>query len=152
MISLSFRALMMTLAMVLSLPVRAQLTNEALGKPVEASGPVYDTPYGPEMITDGSASTFSHPAQLASPANFKYTVNLGRVQPLNKLRFLNRSGCCPERLTNYRVSVFATDPSIMGTAAVWTTVVRANGTGRLACSATSSSSRVGATVDPRDVA
>jgi hypothetical protein len=128
MISLSFRALMMTLALVLSLPVRAQLTNEALGKPVEASGPVYDTPYGPEMITDGSASTFSHPAQLASPANFKYTVNLGRVQPLNKLRFLNRSGCCPERLTNYRVSVFAADPSIMGTAAVWTTVVRANGT------------------------
>lgn len=108
--------------------MQAQLTNVALGKPVAASGPTYAGPYGPEKITDGSASTFSHPAETGSPANFKYTVNLGRMQPLNKLRFVNRAGCCPERLTNYRVSIFGADPAVAGTTAVWTTVVRANGT------------------------
>jgi len=121
-------ALLLALGFCFPIAVSAQLTNVALGKPVAASGPTYDTPYGPEMITDGSSSTFSHPAALSNPANFKYTINLGSVQPLNKLRFLNRSGCCPERLTNYRVSVFATDPAVAGTTAVWTTVLRGNGT------------------------
>ena len=128
MISVCVRALLIAAMLVFPGAVQAQLTNVALGKPVVASGPTYDTPYGPEKITDGSASTFSHPAASATPANFKYTIDLGSVQPLNKLRFLNRSGCCPERLTNYRVSIFAADPAVAGTSAVWTTVVRANGT------------------------
>ncbi|MDB6070468.1 MAG: hypothetical protein JWL81_1639 [Verrucomicrobiales bacterium] len=106
----------------------AQLTNVALGKPVTASGPVYDALRAATMINDGSASTFTHPATIANPANFKYTIDLGTTQGFNKFRFINRTGCCPERLTNYRVSIFETDPEAAGAAAVWTTVVRANGT------------------------
>ena len=113
-------------------PAHSQLTNAALGKAVTASGPVYDAQRAPSMITDGSASTFSHPAVPVAPATalgFKYTINLGSQQSLNKLRILNRNdGCCPVRLTNYRVSLFNTDPAVVGTAAVWTTVVRSNGT------------------------
>ena len=41
-------------------PVHSQLTNAALGKAVTASGPVFDAQRAPGMITDGSASTFSH--------------------------------------------------------------------------------------------
>ena len=113
-------------------PVHAQLTNAALGKTATASGEVYDAQRAPGMITDGSASTFSHPAAPVAPATalgFKYTIDLGSLQPLNKLRILNRNdGCCPERLTNYRVSLFAADPAVAAAPAVWTTVVRANGT------------------------
>ena len=123
----SLRPVIMVAVLFLPGAVRAQLVNAALGQPVTASGPVYDAERSPSMITDGSASSFSHPASSTTPANFKYTINLGSNQPLNKLRFLNRSGCCPERLTNYRVSVFATDPAVAGATAGWTTVVRANG-------------------------
>ena len=47
-------------------PVSAQLTNAALGKTATASGEVYDAQRAPGMITDGSASTFSHPAAIHS--------------------------------------------------------------------------------------
>ena len=126
------QALALVLLGAATLPAGAQLANAALGKTTVASGPVFDALRAPGMITDGSASTFSHPAVPVAPATalgFKYTINLGTSQALNKLRILNRNdGCCPERLTNYRVSLFAADPAIAGTPAVWTTVVRANGT------------------------
>lgn len=113
-------------------PARAQLTNAALGKPVTASGPVFDAQRAATMINDGNASTFSHPAAPVAPAvalGFRYTINLGSNQALNKLRFLNRNdGCCTDRLTNYRVSLFAADPALPASIATWTTVVRANNT------------------------
>ncbi len=49
-------------------PLHAQLTNAALGKTATASGAVYDAQRAPGMITDGSASTFSHPAVPVAPA------------------------------------------------------------------------------------
>ena len=135
MLPISFRKQASTAFLLLAatgLPIHAQPTNAALGKPVTASGPVYDAARAPGMITDGSASSFSHPAAPVAPATalgFKYTINLGSSQALNKLRILNRNdGCCPERLSNYRVSLFADDPAVAGTPAVWTTVLRANGT------------------------
>jgi hypothetical protein len=107
---------------------RAQLNNAALGKPVTSSGPVFVAERAATRINDGSASTFSHPALSSTPANFKYTIDLGRSTPLNKLRLINRGDCCPERLTNYRLSIFAEDPALPATTAAWTAVVRANGT------------------------
>lgn len=113
-------------------PAESLLTNTALGQSVAASGPVYDAARAPSMITDGSASSFSHPAAPVAPAiarGFHYTINLGQAQSLNKLRILNRNdGCCPERLTNYRVSLFAANPAVLGTLPQWSAVVRANGT------------------------
>ena len=47
-----------------SVPAHAQLTNAALGKPVTASGPVFDAQRAATMINDGNASTFSHPAVI----------------------------------------------------------------------------------------
>ncbi len=113
-------------------PAESLLTNAALGQPVAASGPVFDAARVADMITDGSAASFSHPAAPVAPAvarGFLYTIDLGQVQSLNKLRILNRNdGCCPERLTNYRVSLFAAPPTAAGSLPTWSAVVRANGT------------------------
>lgn len=117
-------------ALLLPCAASAQLTNVALGKPVTTSGNTYNAnnpTYAADKINDGSGSTFSHP-ETPSSTGFHYTINLGSQQALNKLRFVNRTGCCPERLTNYRVSVFAANPAVAGTQPVWTTVLRSNGT------------------------
>jgi hypothetical protein len=38
---------------------------------------------------------------------FRYEVNLQASRNISSIRIFNRDNCCPERLTNYRVSVHA---------------------------------------------
>lgn len=114
--------------------VRAQI-NAALGKPVttqystSSSAATYPGDYGAAKLTDGDPATFSHPGTMAVTAGFKYDINLGRTYALDRLRLYNRNNCCPERLSNYRVSILADNGSgVPVTPALWTAVIRGNGT------------------------
>lgn len=113
---------------------RAQV-NAALNKPVttqystSTTSNTYPGDYAPGKITDGNLASFSHPDTMASTLGFRYDINLGRSYILDRLRIYNRNNCCPERLSNYRVSILADNGSgAPQTPAVWTAVVRSNGT------------------------
>ena len=131
------RTLLLTALLCLFLTplTRAQI-NAALGKPVttanstSTNGNTWAAAQAASMLTDGNLGTFSHPATMAVTLGFKYDINLGRAYVLERLRIYNRNdGCCPERLSNYRVSVLADNGSgVPLLPALWTTIVRANGT------------------------
>ena len=113
------RTLLLTalLCFCFTLPVHAQI-NAALGKPVttanstSTNGNTWAAAQAASMITDGNLGTFSHPATMAVTLGFKYDINLGRAYVLERLRIYNRNdGCCPERLSNYRVQIL--DDSIL---------------------------------------
>ncbi len=97
------------------------------GKPVTASGPLWSGfPVG--NVVDGSPSTFTHPVATTGTTGFKYEVNLLKSYALSRIRIYNRDNCCPERLTNYRVSVHPDNGAGAPGPAVWTANVRTNGT------------------------
>jgi len=100
--------------------------NQALAKPISASGPLYPNFPNPGLLTDGNRATFTHPATPVT--SFHYTIDLGTTQSLDRINVVNRGdGCCPERLTNYRVAVHADDDGEFGPA-VWSADIRADGT------------------------
>ncbi|MEX0585836.1 MAG: CotH kinase family protein, partial [Pirellulales bacterium] len=100
--------------------------NQALGAPVTASGPLYPNFPNPQLITDGNRGTFTHPA--TEVASFSYTIDLGTSKSIEQIKVVNRGdGCCPERLTKYRVSVHIDDDGEFGPA-VWSADVRTDGT------------------------
>ena len=113
--------------------------NLALAAPVNSSAPQW--PGQPDFaIVDGDTRTVSHPAQDAF-AGFSYTVNLQNSFDLTSIELLNRGdGCCPDRLSNYRVEVLSpamatlwsgnirTDGSNSGTGGL-DTITAASGTG-----------------------
>ncbi len=113
--------------------VHAQI-NAALKKPVTTAFSTSTTAatyggYPASNLTDGDTQTFSHPDTMATTKGFRYDINLGRSWTLDHLRIFNRTGCCPERLSNYRVSLFQDNGAGAPAAtAVWTAVIRANGT------------------------
>jgi hypothetical protein len=102
------------------------LNNVALNAPVVASGPTWGG-QGPGRINDGSPTTQSHPAD-GPTLGFTYSIDFGADYPLEEIVILNRSdGCCPERLTNYRVSLHLDDGAGAPGAMVWTADLRTDG-------------------------
>lgn len=76
-------------------------SNLALGRPVTTSGPLYSG--SPLVVTDGNPSTFVHGP---NGTTFAYTIDLGQPVAVDLMEIFNRGdGCCPDRLSNYRVSV-----------------------------------------------
>ncbi len=103
---------------------RAQ--NVALGKPAISSGAIY-AGYPASNINDGSVATFSHPDNGAT-AGFYYQIDLGQEYALHHLSVVNRGdGCCPERLTNYQLTLYA-DAGGSPSSVLWQAPVRTNGT------------------------
>lgn len=96
--------------------------NVALGAPVTVIGTTYQNQFA-SFLTDGNPLNQSHPTDPPGQNNFSFTVDLQGVYALSSLEFQNRTGCCPERLTNYRVEVLS---PLMAT--LWTGDVRTNGT------------------------
>jgi len=84
---------------------RAQ-ANIALGRPVSASAATW-AGQGPENITDGNTSNQSHPLASSGTLGFYYEIDFGSERNLGRLKLMNRSGCCPERLSNYRIELRA---------------------------------------------
>jgi hypothetical protein len=101
--------------------------NAAQGKPVTASGPLWSG-FPVTNLTDGLVTTFTHPLAASGTLGFRYEVNLQASRNISAIRIFNRDNCCPERLTNYRVSVHADNGAGAAGAAVWSAVVRGNGT------------------------
>ena len=102
-------------------------SNLALGRPVTASAATYGGA-SPLLLTDGRYDTFVHGAS-GSATTFAYTIDLGQPVAVDLMEIFNRHNCCPDRLTNYRVSVHnaglggAIDPT-----PVWSADVRTDGT------------------------
>lgn len=77
--------------------------NIALNKPVATSGPLNGIQVA-SAINDGDTTTIAHP-QISGTLGFTYTIDLLGGYEVNQIDLLNRDNCCPERLSNYRVSV-----------------------------------------------
>ena len=113
----------------LALPISgsaATVTNVALNKPVTSSGPTW-TGLIPSALTDGRTDSFSHPQGETGTLGYYFEIDLGRTYRLDRIAIYNRAdGCCPERLTRYRVEVYADQggsPGVLN----WSTGVRTNG-------------------------
>jgi hypothetical protein len=78
-------------------------------------------------LVDGDRQGVFHGHTDIAPG-FAYEVNLGTVVKMNEIDiFARQDGCCPERLTNYRVSVHSDDNGKIG-AQVWSADLRTDGT------------------------
>ena len=114
------------LLLLLSASALPQEINVAVRKPVFASAPLYPG-FPAAYITDGNRSTFTHPDTSPAENNFYYQIDLGASYGFDRLAFFNRAdGCCTERLSNYRVQLFADSGGSPG-AENWTAVIRADG-------------------------
>ena len=115
------------LLLIAFIPARAQ--NIALGKTVTASGALW--PGLPASnLTDGNRSgtnTIAHPATGVATLGFYFQVDLGSDVALNRVVLYNRDDCCPERLTNYRVTLYADAAGAPG-AVRWQASIRTDGT------------------------
>jgi hypothetical protein len=103
--------------------------NAALGRPVVASGATWGG-QGPELLTDGRLDNQSHPLAQFGTLGFTYTVDLGMSFALEEIVLWNRiqGNCCPERLSNYRVSLHEDDGAGAPGPAVWSADIRTDGT------------------------
>ena len=80
--------------------------NLARGQPVTASGPTWSG-LAVSTLTDGNNATFTHPLAATGTRGYYFEVDLGRSHSLERIALRNRAdGCCPERLTRYRVEVY----------------------------------------------
>src|SRR4051812_28891015 len=85
--------------------VDATQVNRAINAIVTANQPLYSG-QTPSMLTDGNRGNQIHGSAGLSPG-FAYTVDLGLEVTMDHINVIPRQdGCCPERLTNYRLSVF----------------------------------------------
>jgi hypothetical protein len=99
------------------------LFNAALGRPVIVPGPSWSG-LPPENLTDGNLSTFTH--NLNTVSDWSFIVDLGSTVPLENIELFNRNdGCCPDRLSNFTVSIHGDTGPTIGPA-VWSANVRTN--------------------------
>ena len=108
------------------LSLTAQAQNLAAGKAVTASGALY--PGLPTSnLTDSirSGTSVSHPATGAT-LGFFFQADLGADYPLSRVVLYNRDNCCPERLSNYRVTLYADSAGTPG-AVRWQADIRTDG-------------------------
>lgn len=81
-------------------------------------------------ITDGNVLSFSYPDTLSAPAllDYYYEVDLQSTHPLGRIVLFGRGdGCCQERLSNFRVALFADNAGVPG-AQVWSADLHTGGT------------------------
>lgn len=101
-------------------------SNVAIGKPTSASGPLWSNFNNPQLITDGNRATFTHP--LSQINTFHYDIDLVQTTAIDKINIVNRGdGCCTDRLTNYRVTIYGDDDGEFGDL-LWTADIRTDGT------------------------
>ncbi len=113
------------LAAITGLPLAAQ-TNLALHQPVASSGANWGS-FKPAALTDGDASTFTHPLASTDTLGFYYEVDLGAARALDRIVLRNRGdGCCTERLSRFQVEVWTDGRGSPGQR-TWTALVRGDG-------------------------
>ncbi len=98
--------------------------NVALGKLVVAAGETW-AGLPKENLVDGNLATFTH--NLNQEPAFSYLIDLGATFALASLELFNRAdGCCPDRLSNFTVSILA-DAGPEPGPVVWSANIRTNG-------------------------
>src|SRR2546430_13273400 len=98
----------------------------ALGKPVVSSGQTWGI-LVPASLTDGDPNTFAHPLASSGTLEYYFEVDLGGPYQLDRILLRNRAdGCCPERLTNYRVEIYGDNGGDAGVLN-WSATMRADG-------------------------
>ena len=108
--------------------------NFALGAEASTNGTMWAAPWDDlSRITDGNLTTAVHGdgaggnAGFPEPEGFYYEIDLGQTIEIAELDVYPRTdGCCPDRLTNYAVSIHPDEGGSPGDA-VWTTGVRLDG-------------------------
>lgn len=81
--------------------------NLARNRPVSSSGPNWGS-FKPAALTDGDPASFTHPAADSGTLGFYYEVDLGGTRRFERVVLRNRQdGCCPERLSRFRVEVWS---------------------------------------------
>jgi len=108
-------------------------TNIALGAPVKASHPLYQTtmPIGKmtaAALTDGLPSTFAHPRQPDLGGAFFFEIDLGQEHVLNHLSLWGRNdGLAKEnRMSRVMVRLYEQDPA-EGALPTWEGIDREDG-------------------------
>src|SRR5262245_6605873 len=78
------------------------------------------------MLTDGDRHATFH--GKTDPAHgFYYQIDMGIDVQIDNINLWSRQdGCCPQRLSNYRVSVYAQGPAGVG-AEVWGADIHSDG-------------------------
>jgi hypothetical protein len=100
-------------------------TNIALGRPVSASAATWSGQL-PANLTDGNTANQSHPLASSNTIGFFYEIDLGSTRNLGSVELTNRSNCCPERLSNYRVEIRADNNGAAGDV-TWSADIRTDG-------------------------
>src|SRR5437660_12731835 len=78
-------------------------------------------------LPDGVANTFGYPLASSGTLDYYFEVDLGGPYQLDRILLRNRAdGCCPERLTNYRVEIYADNGGEAGVLN-WSATLRADG-------------------------
>ncbi|MCW5558659.1 MAG: discoidin domain-containing protein [Verrucomicrobiae bacterium] len=94
--------------------------NRALGATVRSNRPLWGG-RSPQLLVDGNRSgrnlSIVHGLAVIE-AGFAYEINLGDEVDISRILIVPRQDCCPQRLTNYRVSVHPDDNGAPGNA-VW---------------------------------
>lgn len=103
--------------------VPASEVNRAVGAAVTSNRPLWEN-RNPQLLADGNRSgrgtNLAHGLAEIEPG-FAYEFNLGSEVDISRIVIVPRQdACCPERLTNYRVSVHPDDEGSPGDA-VWST-------------------------------
>lgn len=100
--------------------------NLALNKPVTATAALW--PGFPEaFLTDGNPGSFTHPATGVATLGFEFEVDLHREFLFERIVIRNRAdGCCPERLSRYRIEIYADNGGESG-ALNWSGLIRGDG-------------------------
>ncbi len=108
------------------IPARAQ--NIAVGKTVTASGALWPGLPASNLTDNNRAgNSIAHPADGVATLGFYFQTDLGAEVALNRIVLFNRDNCCPERLTNYRVTIYADSAGLPG-AVRWQASIRTDGT------------------------
>lgn len=93
--------------------VDASQVNRAAGAKVTSSSP----PWGgasPLLMADGNRGSFAH-GDAGLTLGFAHTFDLGLEVTMDHIYVIPRQdGCCPDRLTNYRLSVFKDNNGVIG--------------------------------------
>ncbi len=88
--------------------------NYAKGQPAFASTPLWSSAWNISMLVDGDTNSVFH-AIAGPPVGAAYQVNMGLTVNIDHINiFPRQDGCCPERLTNFRVSVHSDNAGTMG--------------------------------------
>ncbi|MCW5558334.1 MAG: discoidin domain-containing protein, partial [Verrucomicrobiae bacterium] len=88
--------------------------NYAKGQPATSNRPLWSTAWNIGMLVDGNRRDMIH-GDVNPGAGFAYEIDLGADVDAERIDIYPRQdGCCPERLSNFRVSLHEDEDGALG--------------------------------------